>query len=76
MFTSPIMFFSVYIPLVILAVFGIIFEERLISFEQKLKRAFLRKARRKGGKCRELSRSSAFESGNAEKHRKRAGRAA
>ena len=76
MFTSPAMFFSVYIPLVILAVFGIIFEERLISFEQKLKRAFLRKARRKGGKCRELSRSSAFESGNAEKHRKRAGRAA
>ncbi len=70
------MFFSVYIPLVILAVFGIIFEERLISFEQKLKRAFLRKVRRKGGKCRELSRSSAFESGNAEKHRKRAGRAA
>ena len=47
-----------------------------ISFEQKLKRAFLRKARRKGGKCRELSRSSAFESRNAEKHRKRAGRAA
>ena len=76
MFTSPIMFFSVYIPLVIFAVFGIIFEERLISFEQKLKRAFLRKARRKGGKCRELSRSSAFESRNAEKHRKRAGRAA
>ena len=76
MFTSPAMFFSVYIPLVILAVFGIIFEERLISFEQKLKRSFLRKVRRKGGKCRELSRSSAFESGNAEKHRKRAGRAA
>lgn len=70
------MFFSVYIPLVILAVFGIIFEERLISFEQKLKRAFLRKVRRKGGKCRALSRSSAFESRNAEKHRKRAGRAA
>ena len=76
MFTSPAMFFSVYIPLVILAVFGIIFEERLISFEQKLKRAFLWKVRRKGGQCRELSRSSAFESGNAEKHRKRAGRAA
>ena len=30
-------FFAVYIPLVILAIFAIIFEEKLIAFEQKIK---------------------------------------
>lgn len=76
MFTSPVMFFSVYIPLVVLAVFGIIFEEKLIAFEQKIKRAFLKKARRKSGNCKQLSRSSASPSACAQKRGKRAGRAA
>lgn len=30
-------FFAVYIPLVILAIIGVIKEERLIAFEQKIK---------------------------------------
>ena len=30
-------FFAVYIPLVILAIIGVINEERLIAFEQKIK---------------------------------------
>ncbi len=30
-------FFAVYIPLVILAIFAIIFEEKLIAFEQRIK---------------------------------------
>lgn len=31
-------FFAAYIPLVVLAVFGIIFEDKLIAFEQKLRK--------------------------------------
>ena len=36
-FNSFPAFFAVYIPLVILAIFAIIFEEKLIAFEQKIK---------------------------------------
>lgn len=32
-------FFAVYIPLVILAIIGVIKEERLIEFEQKIRKA-------------------------------------
>ena len=76
MFTSPVMFFSVYIPLVVLAVLGIIFEERLIAFEQKLKRAFSKKTNRKNSTCRELPRSVAINAQDSAKGRKGAGRAA
>lgn len=37
-FNSFSAFFAVYIPLVLLAVLAVVFEERLIRFEQKLKR--------------------------------------
>ena len=38
MFNSFSAFFAVYIPLVLLAVLALAFEEKLIRFEQKLKR--------------------------------------
>ena len=37
MFETFYGFFAVYIPLVILAIIGVIKEERLIAFEQKIK---------------------------------------
>lgn len=46
-------FFAVYIPLVILAIIGVIKEEKLIEFEQKLKakmRAKTQKGRNKHDK--------------------------
>ena len=76
MFTSPVMFFAVYIPLVVLAVFGIIFEEKLIAFEQKIKRAFFKKSRRKSAAVRELPHAAASCAPNAQRRTKRAGRAA
>ena len=36
-FNSFPAFFAVYIPLVILAIFAIIFEEKLIAFEQRIR---------------------------------------
>ena len=70
MFTSPVMFFSVYIPLVVLAVFGIIFEEKLIAFEQKIKRAFFKKSRRKSAAVRELPRAAASCAPNKNQNKK------
>ncbi len=58
MFSSATAFFSVYVPLVILAVIAIIFEERLIAFEQKIKRAVFKKSRRKNAKRKSLSHSA------------------
>ena len=46
MFTSAPVFFSVYIPLVLIAALSIIFEERFVAFEQRIKRAVLKKLRR------------------------------
>lgn len=42
MFSTFAGFFALYIPLVILAIAGILYEERLISFERKLKRRIRR----------------------------------
>lgn len=47
MFSTCVGFFSLYIPLVALAIAGVVYEERLISFERKLKR----KIRRVFQKC-------------------------
>lgn len=47
MFSSATVFFSVYIPLVVLAVLAVFFEERLIAFEQRVKRSVLKKLRKK-----------------------------
>ncbi len=55
MFSSATVFFSVYIPLVILAVLAIIFEEKLIAFEQKIKRALFGKSKSKSAKRRYCS---------------------
>ncbi len=52
MFSTFTGFFSVFIPLVILAVVCIIFEEKLIDFEQKAYRVIktkTKKALKKGG---------------------------
>lgn len=57
MFSSATVFFSVYIPLVILAVLAIIFEEKLIAFEQKIKRALFGKSKSKSAKRRYCSSS-------------------
>ena len=59
MFTSATVFFSVYIPLVVLAVFAIIFEEKLIAFEQKIKRAFFKKTKSKNTKSRYVQHTAA-----------------
>lgn len=45
-FESPAAFFGVYIPLVLIAAASIIFEERFIRFEQKIKRKFKRRLKR------------------------------
>lgn len=42
MFSTFAGFFALYIPLVILAIAGILHEEKLISFERKLKRKIRR----------------------------------
>ena len=42
MFSTFAGFFTLYIPLVILAIAGILYEEKLISFERKLKRKIRR----------------------------------
>lgn len=60
MFSSGAVFFSVYIPLVALAVLAIIFEEKLIAFEQRIKAAFFKKTKSKSAKGRCVSRSSAY----------------
>ncbi len=59
MFSSATVFFSVYIPLVVLAVFAIIFEEKLIAFEQKIKRAFFKKSKSKSSKSKHISNACA-----------------
>lgn len=59
MFSSATVFFSVYIPLVVLAVFAIIFEEKLIAFEQRIKRAFFKKYKSKNSKSKNISNASA-----------------
>jgi len=59
MFSSATVFFSVYVPLVVLAVFAIIFEEKLIAFEQKIKRTLFKKNSSKSVKSKNVSRSSA-----------------
>ena len=51
-FNSFPAFFAVYIPLVILAIFAIIFEEKLIAFEQRIKIQV--KKLFKGGKVKKL----------------------
>ena len=53
MFDTFYGFFAVYIPLVVLAIIGVINEEKLIAFEQKLKstmRAKTQKGRNKHDK--------------------------
>lgn len=39
-------FFAVYVPLVILAIIGVVKEERLIALEQKIKRAMRAKTQK------------------------------
>ena len=56
MFSSATVFFSVYVPLVILAVLAIVFEEKLIAFEQKIKRVIFKKSKRKSAKSKNFSR--------------------
>ena len=68
MFSSATVFFSVYVPLVILAVLAIAFEEKLIAFEQKIKRAFLKKSKRKSSGSKNVSRS-ASQNKNAKRER-------
>ena len=53
MFDTFYGFFAVYIPLVVLAIIGVINEEKLIAFEQKLKstmRAKIQKGRNRNDK--------------------------
>ena len=68
MFTSAPIFFSVYVPLVFIAAFSIIFEEKFVAFEQRLKKAVLKKLRRSSKRRKVENRSSA--SASAKMNRK------
>lgn len=63
MFTSIPAFCSVYIPLVVLAILAVIFEERLVAFEQRIKRAIF-------GKKKSRSTVKQMKNSHSEKPRK------
>lgn len=68
MFTSAPIFFSVYVPLVLIAAFSIIFEEKFVAFEQRLKKAVIKKLRRSSKRRKVENRPSA--SASAKMNRK------